>query len=225
MKAPLFAAACAAMAAFISISSQSIAQEKTVKQCQDEWRANKAENQAKGVKEKDYVATCRGAAAATPPAAPAQAPAAPPSVSAEKGKTAKECRTEWRANKADNEAKGITEKQYVERCRTGGVTAAPVPPPAPAATPAPARAPAPATTIATPPPAAATAPTGAGQYRTEAEAKGHCPADTVVWVNLKSKVYHFAGTKNYGTTKEGAYMCERGAVAQGDRASKSEKHP
>ena len=226
MKGPFFAAACAAVAAFITISSPSIAQQKTVKQCQDEWRANKAENQAKGVKEKDYVAQCRGAAAATPPAsAPAQAPSRPPPASAEKGKTAKECRSEWRANKADNEAKGITEKQYVEQCRAGGVTAAPAPPPAPAATPAPARAPAPATTVSTPPPAAATAPTGAGQYRTEAEAKGHCPADIVVWVNLKSKIYHFAGTKNYGTTKKGAYMCEREAVAGGDRASKREKHP
>ena len=226
MKTPFFAAACAAFAAIVSISSPSIAQEKTVKQCQDEWRANKAENQAKGIKERDYVAQCRGAAAATPPAStPAQAPSPPPPASAEKGKTAKECRSEWRANKADNEAKGITEKQYVERCRTGGVTAAPVPPPAPAATPAPARAPAPATTIATPPPAARTEPTGAGQYRTDAEAKRHCPADTVVWTNLKSKIYHFAGTKSYGTTKEGAYMCEREAVAQGDRASKREKHP
>ena len=59
----------------------------------------------------------------------------------------------------------------------------------------------------------------------ESEAKGHCPADTVVWVNLKSKIYHFAGTKNYGTTKEGAYMCEREAIAMGDRASKNEHHP
>ena len=64
MKAPFFTAACAAVAVFVSISSPSIAQEKTVKQCQDEWRANKADNQAKGIKEKDYVAQCRGAAAA-----------------------------------------------------------------------------------------------------------------------------------------------------------------
>jgi hypothetical protein len=26
---------------------------------------------------------------------------------------------------------------------------------------------------------------------------------------LPSKVYHFAGTKSYGTTKRGAYVCER----------------
>ena len=70
MKAPIFVAACAVLATFVSISSPSIAQQKTVKQCQDEWRANKAENQAKGIKEKDYVTQCRGETAATPPAAP-----------------------------------------------------------------------------------------------------------------------------------------------------------
>ena len=221
MKAPFFAAACAALVALVSISSPSIAQQKTVGQCQDEWRANKAANQAKGIKEKDYVAQCRGSAAATPPAvAPAQPPAAPSPVQAAKGKTAKECRTEWQANKADYQAKGISQKRYVEQCRTGGVTAAPAPTAAP--TPAPARAS--ATTTARPP-TAATAPSGAGQYRTEAGAKSHCPADTVVWINLKSKIYHFARTKNYGTTKEGAYICEREAIAQGGRASKNEHHP
>ena len=60
MKAPVFVAACAVLATFVSISSPSIAQQKTVKQCQDEWRTNKAENQAKGIKEKDYVAQCHG---------------------------------------------------------------------------------------------------------------------------------------------------------------------
>ena len=52
----------------------------------------------------------------------------------------------------------------------------------------------------------------------------------VVQIGGKSKevasgVYHFAGTKNYGTTKAGAYMCENDATAAGDRASKQEKHP
>ena len=85
MKAPIFVAACAALATFVSISSPSIAQQKTVKQCQDEWRANKAENQAKGIKEKDYVAQCRAETAATPQAAPVpQATPAPPPSSAER---------------------------------------------------------------------------------------------------------------------------------------------
>ena len=109
MKAPVFVAACAVLATFVSISSPSIAQQKTVKQCQDEWRANKAENQAKGIKEKDYVAQCRAETAAMPQAAPVpQATPAPPPPSAGR-KTAKECRAEWQANKADNQAKGITE--------------------------------------------------------------------------------------------------------------------
>jgi hypothetical protein len=69
------------------------------------------------------------------------------------------------------------------------------------------------------------APAGAGEFATEAEAKARCPRDTVVWVNLDSKIYHFAGYKNYGNTKTGAYMCERDTSAAGFRASKREKHP
>ena len=53
----------------------------------------------------------------------------------------------------------------------------------------------------------------AGQFADEASAKARCPADTVVWVNLPSKIYHFAGTRSYGTTKHGAYMCEKEAIA------------
>jgi hypothetical protein len=47
----------------------------------------------------------------------------------------------------------------------------------------------------------------------------------VVWANLKSKIYHFSGTKDYGATKDGAYMCEKDATAQDIRAAKNEKHP
>jgi hypothetical protein len=159
-------------------------------------------------------------------------------------KTAKECREEWRANKAANQASGVTEKAYVAQCRGGAEpaqpTAAPVPAPAPAPAPtaAPA-APAPAPTVAAPParpvPPAATAvrpapstptgPVGANQFSTEAQAKARCPSDTVVWVNLTSKIYHFSGTKDYGTTKHGAYMCERDTAASGMRAAKNETHP
>jgi hypothetical protein len=65
----------------------------------------------------------------------------------------------------------------------------------------------------------------AGQFADEASAKACCPADTVVWVNLTSKIYHFAGTKSYGTTKRGAYMCDKEAISAEDRASKTEQHP
>lgn len=73
--------------------------------------------------------------------------------------------------------------------------------------------------------AGAKTPTGPGQFAEESEAKAHCPSDTVVWVNLSSKVYHFHGTKDYGNTKSGAYICEKDATAQGFRAAKNEKHP
>lgn len=220
MKVTFFAAVCAVLAVALT-SSPSLAQQKTVKQCQTEWRANKEENQAKGLKESDYVAQCRASATApTPASAPAQKPAAGSSVPARNGRTARECRAEYKANKADNDAKGITEKQFVAQCRTGGAVATPVPSPAPAPTPV-----RPTSAARTTPPAASTAPTGVGQYRTDAEAKGRCASDTVVWVNLKSKIYHFAGTKNYGTTKSGAYMCEKDAMGQGNRASKTERHP
>jgi hypothetical protein len=166
-------------------------------------------------------------------------------------KTAKACTEEWRADKANFQAKGITEKAYVAQCRTGAATttaapapqapAAPAPAPPPAAPRPTATAPAPAPAPAAPrptanapaqPPYGSTTrapstgtPNAAGQFATEAQAKGACPTDTVVWVNLRSKIYHFAGTHNYGNTKDGAYMCERDTAAQGMRAAKNEEHP
>src|SRR5262245_41654765 len=59
-----------------------------------------------------------------------------------------------------------------------------------------------------------------GLYTAEAEAKLSCPLDTVVWVNLRSKVYHASGSKTYGKTKKGAYMCEKEATTAGFRAPK-----
>ena len=74
---------------------------------------------------------------------------------------------------------------------------------------------------------AAPAATGSAgnQFSAEAQAKAHCPSDTVVWMNLSSKVYHFSGYKDYGKTKRGAYACEKDATTQGFRAAKTEKHP
>jgi hypothetical protein len=293
---------CSAVFGFIALSSHAIAQQKTAKACQEEWRANKATNQANGVTEKAYVAQCRGGTApaqttvapAAPPApslsaapstgqktagacrdewrankaanrtngitekayvaqcrsgtAPTQttvAPAAPPAPAptaapATGQKTAAACRDEWRANKAANQANGVTEKAYVAQCRGGTApaqtTAAPAAPaPAPATAPAP---PAPAPTASAPPsrrvptpaPAAGAAPNpgnpvGANQFSTEAQAKYRCPTGTVVWVNLKSKVYHFSGTRFYGNTEHGAYMCESDTSAEGMRAAKNETHP
>jgi hypothetical protein len=225
---------------------------KTAKDCTAEWRADKAGMQARGVTEKAYVEQCKGGSApaasapAPRPTAAAPPPATPPSQSsaAPSQKTAKECTVEWRADKAGMQARGVTEKAYVDQCKNGGtMPSATAPEPTPAAAPAPApsraaptateAAPAPApqkptpTTTAAPVPAQpkGNATLEAGQFADDASAKARCPTDTVVWVNLPSKVYHFVGTKSYGTTKRGAYMCEKEAIAAEDRASKTEKHP
>jgi hypothetical protein len=232
---------------------------KSAKDCIAEWRADKAGMQARGITEKAYVEQCKegGAPTAASPSPKPTAATPPPSASppqtsgSPKQKTAKDCIAEWRADKAGMQARGVTEKAYVEQCKAGGaaptVTAPeskPTPPPsqpaprqaapAPPSTPTtqPAQKPAPTTTAAPVPPPAQKSPENkagptleAGQFADESSAKARCPSDTIVWVNLPSKVYHFAGTKSYGTTKRGAYMCEKEAISGENRASKTEKRP
>jgi hypothetical protein len=138
----------------------------------------------------------------------------------------KECGAEWKAAKANNTTNGQTWKQYLADCKTRHDSTAATPAAAPAAAPAPTPTMAPAAkpaTTAAPKPATAAAPTGAGQFANEAEAKGRCPSDTVVWVNTKSHKYHYAGHRSYGTTKQGAYMCEADAKSSGEVAAKGEK--
>ena len=142
----------------------------------------------------------------------------------------KQCGAEWKAAKANNTTNGMTWQQFLAQCRAqkaAAPAAAPAPAAAAAPAPAPTAAPAPAPSQAALPKAApapmkpAAKPTGAGEFSSEAEAKARCPSDTVVWVNTKSHIYHYAGTRSYGATKQGAYMCEADATAAGDRASKS----
>jgi hypothetical protein len=237
---------CSAIIGFMAVAPAAIA--KTVKECRAEWSANKAANQAKHITEKAYVEECRaGGSAAKAKEAKEKTAAAKDKKStakdkaaakkkasskmavpaAGKKKTVKECESEWRANKAANQAKGITEKAYVAECRAGTAAMKPMAP-----------ATAPAQTKMTPPamapvkPAARTEsapaigkPAGANQYAAEGAAKAHCPTGLVVWANLDSKIYHFSGHADYGHTKQGAYMCEKDAMAQGLRAAKNEKHP
>ena len=126
----------------------------------------------------------------------------------------KQCGDEWKAAKANNTTNGLTWPQFLKQCRTEKEGAAAPAPLAPAPAP---------TYQPKPKPVQAARPTGAGQFSSEAEAKGRCPADTVVWVNTKGKshTYHYSGSRWYGTTKQGAYMCEADAGAAGYHASKS----
>src|SRR6476619_4009572 len=157
------------------LSFPALAQQKTVKACQEEWRANTDANQAKGITEKAYVTQCRAGGVAAQPAPSSTTTTAAPAPAATGQKTAKACRDEWRANKDANQAKGITEKAYVTQCRSGGTVASPAPmapPPTQTTT---------TTAPASPPPAATTGtrtatatPTGANQYSTEGQARFRC---------------------------------------------------
>jgi len=222
------AAWCAVVVGLLAVPGSVWAQQKTVKECNAEWTANKAAIQASGKRKKDFVAECRGTAQSTATPAPAPAQPAPTPTGS---KTAKQCNAEWTANKAAIQASGKRKKDFVAECR--GIASNTTPPaaapvrPTPSAQPTPPAAPPPSARV-TPAPTRAPAtgvPTAPGQYATESEARFHCPGDTVVWANLDSKVYHFNGTRNYGNTKNGAYMCERDTASAGFRAAKNEKHP
>jgi hypothetical protein len=161
----------AALVVLVTVPTASLAQQKTIKQCNEEYKANKAEIQKSGKLKKDFMGECRGGISTVPTEAPAAEPAKP--------------------------------------------------------APAPAK-PVPPLSGAKPSPAAPTATSklsGENLFATEAEAKSHCPSDTVVWANLKSNIYHFSGTHNYGNTKRGAYLCEKDTPAAGVRPPKNEMHP
>ena len=53
----------------------------------------------------------------------------------------------------------------------------------------------------------------------QAQAEPLCLFDPVVWVDTKSSVYHVAGSRSYGHTRHGAYMCETEAISAGNRAA------
>lgn len=107
-------------------------------------------------------------------------------------KTARQCNDDWSANKASIQASGKTKRVFMAECR-GVPLAAPV---------------------------SVAAPAEKGQYASEAEAKASCPSDAVVWVNSISKIYHPSGSRSYGKTRSGAYMCEKDSLAGGFRAPK-----
>jgi hypothetical protein len=58
-------------------------------------------------------------------------------------------------------------------------------------------------------------------FTNEQEAQQHCPADTVVWLNLPTGIYHLKGERWYGRTTNGAYVCEKEADRAGDRLTRN----
>jgi plastocyanin len=175
MKTPLFLIQCVAAAVMLAcLSVEASAQQRTGRECEADWKANKATIQQSGKRKKDFITECRlgQTAAASPSATAPSAPAQPNTTAAAPAAPSQGTSTPQRPNR-----------------RATAVTA------------------------------------GAGEFATEMEAKSHCPGDTVVWANTRSKVYHFAGTRSYGNTKKGAYMCERDTASAGLRSAKNEKRP
>jgi hypothetical protein len=112
-------------------ATPSFAQKKTVKACEEEWRANKTANEAAKITEKAYVAKCRAEAAKPAAAAPTTAPTAPAattkmapaatkkSTDGRQAEYAREraCAADWKADKAAGKVPtGMTWPKYWSEC-------------------------------------------------------------------------------------------------------------
>ncbi len=54
------------------------------------------------------------------------------------------------------------------------------------------------------------------EFDMEAAAQKHCPKDVVVWSNVKGGgIFHVKGSKLYGRTTDGGYLCRKEAEAAG----------
>jgi hypothetical protein len=71
--------------------------------------------------------------------------------------------------------------------------------------------------VGSPFPAAADSP----QYPTRSAAEETCPGQIVVWVDLTTRIFYYRGQDNYGSTKTGAYLCERDVKGLGDRPNRT----
>ena len=58
-------------------------------------------------------------------------------------------------------------------------------------------------------------------FHTAQQAQHHCPHDVVVWLNLRSGIYHLKGERWYGRTRHGAYACKKEADKAGDRETRN----
>lgn len=56
-------------------------------------------------------------------------------------------------------------------------------------------------------------------FRYEIQAQRHCPADTVVWVNFRSRTYYVKGQRRYGRGLDGSFVCRGEARDSGYRRS------
>jgi hypothetical protein len=220
---------------------------KTLRACAAEWTANKETLQASGKTRKDFVTECRAGTETTAAATTAPSAGMTPSAEPTPGKkTAKACEAEWKANKPTIQASGKKKTDFMTECRAEPGSVQTAAPSKPAEQPTPEVATAPQSTTperpksaaapqsttpaqprsestTAPAPQAPTASLATGQFTSEADAKSHCPGDTVVWANTRSRIYHYPTSRRYGHTKLGAFMCEKETAAAGIRAAKRER--
>ena len=71
MRSTFTAPLCAAVVGLLALSQGALAQQKTVKQCNDEWVASQAAIEAGGKSRRDFIAECRGLPVGTRAAAAA----------------------------------------------------------------------------------------------------------------------------------------------------------
>jgi hypothetical protein len=222
--------------------------QSVMRTCATEWKQAQAAGTTGGEAWPQFLAQCRtrqgsATAPASSTAAPAPAPQtgslfpwSQPSAPASNvgapsaGQSVMRlCASQWKDAKAAGTTGGLSWPQFLSQCRgrqgsvassSGGFASAPAPAPAPQSgslfpwwqQSAPASA-----------PASNVAPSAlqAGQYTTELAARARCPSDTVVWVNTPTRIYHYSGTRYYGHTLKGAYMCEADARGGGYRAARN----
>jgi hypothetical protein len=236
--------AVATLAFGFSVSGPTSANaESVMKACASQWKQAQSTGATGGQSWPQFLAQCRtsqASPASTPVSTPTpqsgslfpwSQPSAPASATMSNvgaGQSVmKLCAGQWKDAKAAGTTGGQTWPQFLAQCRTrqgsapsGGFASAPAPAPAPAPAQsgslfpwwqqsAPASAP------------GATAAPRAGEYTTELAARARCPLDTIVWTNTPTRIYHYSGTRYYGHTRNGTYMCEADARAAGYRASRN----
>jgi hypothetical protein len=234
----------AAVLAFgLAVSAPTSASAESVMQaCASQWKQAQTTGTTGGQSWPQFLAQCRtsqSSPASTPAAAPAPqsgslfpwspAPASAAASNVGAGQSVmKVCASQWKDAKAAGTTGGQSWPQFLAQCRTRQSSAA-----APSGGSAPASAPAQAPTSqsgslfpwwqqsAPSSSSGATAAPRAGEYTTELAARARCPSDIVVWANTPTRIYHYSGTRYFGHTRNGAYMCEADARAAGYRAAKN----